>query len=141
MKSLQTCVSPPVRQDGQLERPCRSSERLQYVLWYLYRSISPFIVTLVAYIKLGHAISGVYMCVFCSIGRKTCVLTSSCDDPSWETVTTAGFELDVLRGKRPYRWTIWVSSSHHSRPRGHLNEVAIPRNPLYRLISLRLLLP
>ena len=27
---------------------------------------------------------------------------------SWETVFTMGFELDVLRGKRPYRWTIWV---------------------------------
>ncbi|KAH9003600.1 hypothetical protein EDB86DRAFT_2382566 [Lactarius hatsudake] len=26
----------------------------------------------------------------------------------WETVFTAGFELDVLRGKRPYKWTIWL---------------------------------
>ncbi|KAH9173730.1 hypothetical protein EDB89DRAFT_685629 [Lactarius sanguifluus] len=26
----------------------------------------------------------------------------------WETVMTAGFELDVLRGKQPYRWTIWI---------------------------------
>ncbi|KAH9074399.1 hypothetical protein EDB83DRAFT_1960332 [Lactarius deliciosus] len=26
----------------------------------------------------------------------------------WETVLTAGFELDVLRGKRPYKWTIWL---------------------------------
>jgi hypothetical protein len=28
---------------------------------------------------------------------------------SWETLFTAGFELEVLKGKRPYRWTIWVS--------------------------------
>jgi hypothetical protein len=28
---------------------------------------------------------------------------------SWETILTADFELDVLRGKKPYRWTIWVS--------------------------------
>jgi hypothetical protein len=28
---------------------------------------------------------------------------------SWETMLTADFELDILRGKRPYRWTIWVS--------------------------------
>ncbi len=27
---------------------------------------------------------------------------------SWETVFTAGFELNVFRGKQPYRWTIWV---------------------------------
>ncbi|KAH8984002.1 hypothetical protein EDB86DRAFT_169820 [Lactarius hatsudake] len=26
----------------------------------------------------------------------------------WETVMTAGFELNVLRGKQPYRWTIWI---------------------------------
>ncbi|KAH9051923.1 hypothetical protein EDB87DRAFT_1660903 [Lactarius vividus] len=26
----------------------------------------------------------------------------------WETVFSAGFELDVLRGKRPYKWTIWL---------------------------------
>ncbi|KAI0248214.1 hypothetical protein BJV78DRAFT_1355083 [Lactifluus subvellereus] len=38
-------------------------------------------------VKLDHAIAGIYI---------------------WETVFTAGFELDVLRGKRPYRWTIWL---------------------------------
>ncbi|KAN0130503.1 hypothetical protein V8E53_011589 [Lactarius tabidus] len=26
----------------------------------------------------------------------------------WETVFTAGFELNILRGKQPYRWTIWI---------------------------------
>ncbi|KAI0248208.1 hypothetical protein BJV78DRAFT_1238863, partial [Lactifluus subvellereus] len=45
-----------------------------------------------AMIKLDHAIAGIYI---------------------WETVFTAGFELDVLRGKRPYRWTIWVSYCHY----------------------------
>ncbi|KAI0248159.1 hypothetical protein BJV78DRAFT_842058 [Lactifluus subvellereus] len=37
--------------------------------------------------KLDHVIAGIYI---------------------WETVFTAGFELDVLRGKRPYRWSIWL---------------------------------
>jgi len=41
----------------------------------------------IAFIKLSHAIGGIYI---------------------WETVFTAGFELDVLRRRRPYRWTIWV---------------------------------
>ena len=27
---------------------------------------------------------------------------------SWEYVTTLDFELDMIRGRRPYRWTIWV---------------------------------
>ncbi|KAI0248152.1 hypothetical protein BJV78DRAFT_839789 [Lactifluus subvellereus] len=40
-----------------------------------------------ALIKLDHAIAGIYI---------------------WETVFTVGFELDVLRGKHPYRWTIWL---------------------------------
>ncbi|KAH9961993.1 hypothetical protein BGW80DRAFT_1563901 [Lactifluus volemus] len=40
-----------------------------------------------ALIKLDHALAGIYI---------------------WETVFTAGFELDVLRRKRPYRWTIWL---------------------------------
>lgn len=38
-------------------------------------------------IKLDHALAGIYI---------------------WETVFTMGFELDILRGKRPYRWTIWL---------------------------------
>ena len=29
---------------------------------------------------------------------------------SWEYVTTLDFELDLIRGRRPYRWTIWVCS-------------------------------
>ncbi|KAI9456850.1 hypothetical protein BJY52DRAFT_536114 [Lactarius psammicola] len=38
-------------------------------------------------IKLLHALAGLYI---------------------WETVFTAGFELNVLRGKQPYKWTIWL---------------------------------
>lgn len=38
-------------------------------------------------VKLNHAMAGLYI---------------------WETLLTAGFELDVLRRKRPYRWTIWL---------------------------------
>ncbi|KAH9954911.1 hypothetical protein BGW80DRAFT_381135 [Lactifluus volemus] len=42
---------------------------------------------LLALTKLDHVVAGIYI---------------------WETVFTASFELDVLRGKRPYRWTIWL---------------------------------
>ncbi|KAH9962066.1 hypothetical protein BGW80DRAFT_1463601 [Lactifluus volemus] len=41
----------------------------------------------VAVIKLNHVLAGLYI---------------------WEIILTADFELDVLRGKRPYRWTIWL---------------------------------
>jgi hypothetical protein len=27
---------------------------------------------------------------------------------SWEFITTLDYEWDVIRGHRPYRWTIWV---------------------------------
>jgi hypothetical protein len=43
---------------------------------------------------------------------------STNESVSWETLFTADFELDVLRGKRPYRRTIWVSlyaMGHHHR--------------------------
>jgi hypothetical protein len=71
----------------------------------------------VAFIKLSHAVAGFYMFVFVFNDRKACALISSRNDPSWETAITAGFELDVLRGKRPYRWTIWVSALYYAEPR------------------------
>ncbi|KAH9966373.1 hypothetical protein BGW80DRAFT_735714 [Lactifluus volemus] len=40
-----------------------------------------------AVLKLNHVVAGIYI---------------------WETMFTLGFELDVLRGKRPYRRTIWL---------------------------------
>jgi hypothetical protein len=89
---------------------------------------------LVAFIKLSHVIAGVYMFVFLFNDRDARALISSCDNPSWETVITTGFELDVLRGKRPYRWTIWVSALHHTRPCCHLNEssyTSAPATPTY----------
>src|SRR5260221_317651 len=30
---------------------------------------------------------------------------------SWEYFTTLHYELDVMRGHRPYRWTIWVCNN------------------------------
>jgi len=29
---------------------------------------------------------------------------------SWEFLTTLGYEVNIIRGRRPYRWTIWVST-------------------------------
>jgi hypothetical protein len=29
--------------------------------------------------------------------------------PSWEFITTLDYEWSVIQGRRPYRWTIWVS--------------------------------
>jgi len=40
-------------------------------------------------IKLFHTISGLYI---------------------WEFFTTLEYEWDVIRGRRPYRWTIWIYS-------------------------------
>jgi len=41
----------------------------------------------IALIKLNHVIAGIYI---------------------WETLLTVDFEFDVIRRKRPYRWTIWI---------------------------------
>ena len=32
---------------------------------------------------------------------------------SWEFVTTLNYELDIIRGRRPYPWTIWVCNGNH----------------------------
>jgi hypothetical protein len=42
---------------------------------------------LVVLLKLDHTLAGIYI---------------------WEIAFTMGFELEILRGKRPYRWTIWL---------------------------------
>ncbi|KAH9962775.1 hypothetical protein BGW80DRAFT_857272 [Lactifluus volemus] len=59
-----------------------------------------------ALIKLGHVVAGIYMCVHPRPGTPKTMSTHN--NVSWEMVVTAGFELDVLRGKRPYRRTIWL---------------------------------
>jgi hypothetical protein len=95
-----------------------------------------------ALIKLNHVIAGLYMYVFNFIHRKTFTDVRTQNKLSWETVLTAGFELDVLRGKISYRWTIWVGSLltiTGIQPPSH-RKVAIPWNPLYPFIHLPLLL-
>ena len=59
--------------------------------------------------------------------KRTLILTYN--HLSWETVLTAGFELDVLRRKRPYRWTIWVSSLQHTWAHHHLKELSYTLGP------------
>ncbi|KAF8496114.1 hypothetical protein F5888DRAFT_1804260 [Russula emetica] len=56
-------------------------------LWTLDRVMKPF--STVALQTFWHMINGIYV---------------------WEYVTTLGFELDVIRGRRSYRWTIWIYS-------------------------------
>jgi hypothetical protein len=62
---------------------------------------------IVALAKLGHTIGGIYMYVQARTQRAP---MSTNNHASWETVLSMSFEVDVLRGKRPYRWTIWVGS-------------------------------
>ena len=83
---------------------------------------------LVAFIKLNHAMAGIYMYLRLH-GQESVPLISTCNNLSWETVFTAGFELDVLRRKRPYRWTIWVSSLQHTWAHHHLKERSYTLGP------------
>jgi len=75
----------------------------------------------VAFVKLNHVIAGIYMYVHLR-RREHRVLILGCNNLSWETVITTGFELDMLRRKRPYKWTIWVSSLQHSKFYYRFNE-------------------
>ncbi len=49
---------------------------------------------------------------------------------------TFGFELDILQRKRPYRWTIWVSSLQLWGINTSSMKVALSRNPLHALTCL-----
>jgi hypothetical protein len=60
-------------------------------------------------VKVWHVFDGIFLCVAClsRITRRSCHVIALLF--SWEFVTTLGFEWNVIRGHRPYRWTIWVS--------------------------------
>ena len=76
---------------------------------------------LVAFIKLTHVIGGIYMCVrLCWQEAQTDIELQQLN-LRWETVFTADFELDMLRRKRPYKWTIWVSLFHPTQPHDHFS--------------------
>ena len=76
---------------------------------------------LVAFSKLTHVIGGIYMCVRLYWQESVHWYRLQQLNLSWETVFTAYFELDMLRRKRPYKWTIWVSSFHPTRPHDHFS--------------------
>jgi len=63
------------------------------------------------------------VCLPLHVGNRE--LTSSCNNFSWEFMATIGFDWDVFQGKRPYRWTIWVSSLRETGSYYHLNEYQI----------------
>jgi hypothetical protein len=57
---------------------------------------------------LAHSKWDLYVRVFFCVDRSlscTPIPTSS-----WEYITSLDFELDIIRGRRSYRWTIWVCS-------------------------------
>jgi hypothetical protein len=68
-----------------------------------------------AVVKLWHLMDGVYI---------------------WQFFTTLDYEWDVIRGHRPYRWTIWVcrffSEFRHSPTRTRNRESAIGLLPCAR---------
>ena len=57
---------------------------------------------------------------------------------SWEFVTTLNYEWSTIRGRRPYRWTIWVRYDAHFlsgfviRPRNLASSTLFRRSILSR---------
>ena len=75
-------------------------------LWTLDRLTE--ILSTAALQSFWHIANGIYMyvCFAASTSRSHSSIRSS----SWEYVTTLDFELDIIRGRRSYCWTIWVCS-------------------------------
>ena len=61
----------------------------------------------VASMKLSYTMGGLFMCVCHTSFELAHSLTPT---SSWEFFTSLNYELSVIRGRRPYRWTIWVCS-------------------------------
>jgi hypothetical protein len=59
-------------------------------------------------VKLWLATSGLYLWVFIVFLH---VAQSQPSVSSWEFFTTLDYEWGVIRGRLPYRWTIWVSNN------------------------------
>ena len=57
---------------------------------------------------LAHNKWDLYVRVLCCVGLP--LSCTSIRTFSWEYITTLDFELDIIRGRRSYRWTIWVCS-------------------------------
>ncbi len=66
----------------------------------------------VALLKLSLTVDGLYMWVHVLQLRVTLLPLTSTRllHTRWEFVTTLCYEWRVIRGRRPYRWTIWVCS-------------------------------
>ena len=62
----------------------------------------------VTVVKLWHTMDGLFMWV-CSVLEVSRHHVAFPCIRSWEFVTTLDYEWSVIRGHRPYRWTIWVS--------------------------------
>jgi hypothetical protein len=58
--------------------------------------------------KLYHVVGGLYMWVGLVATLFDSKLRGSTSTPSWEFFTTLDYEWSVIRGRRPYWWTIWV---------------------------------
>ena len=115
-------------QHGQLARSCSRSERLPCVLLSLSTNIA-----FDSHLRcLGQTLSCCSRSLHVRssfISRKASWYQLNSKTLSWETMLTTNFELDVLRRKRPYKWTIWVGSLHHIEPHHHPNRSSYTLEP------------
>jgi len=101
------------KQNDPLQRPCCTTEGFWYVRlclqsWTLDRLMKTFLNSGSPEL-LAHNTWDLYVRVlFCCFDLP--LSCASIQPSSWEYVTTLDFELDIIRGRRSYRWTIWVSS-------------------------------
>ncbi len=62
--------------------------------------------------------AALYLRLLCDFSTVTLV-------SSWEFFTTLNFEWDVIRGRRPYRWTIWVCCLFSSQRIASLHAIGL----------------
>ncbi len=103
-----------------------SREASAYVFYSGAGTCSPIkrsVFSTAAIVKFWHVVDGIFMYVTLPALAALASSLNVTAQPrpsasSWEFFTTLDFEWDVIRGRRPYRWTIWVC---------HLSGFVIPR--------------
>jgi hypothetical protein len=117
-RHLLSILSIACRQHGQLQQHCYNSAGSLYacvcnstLALRKYNSVS---FNSGAQRPLAHHKWGLHVSLFRAVDIP--LSRSSTSTSSWEFVTTLDYELSIIRGHRPYQWTIWVCNRNFGYP-------------------------
>ena len=94
-------------QDGQFRRPCCSCRRYRCVCFSASLSIRSSPGLPLSGTQKVPVLGGWFLHVSLLLRCVVCYVTQL-PTPSWEFMTTLGYEWDIIQKRLRYRWSIWV---------------------------------